>query len=323
MATATKRSADYDPIEEALDIGHNLGREQERKRQQPKLEAARRGAERRAKASARREFEETEQQHKADKAVKDSQRRKARNERRESEMASARRGAFASGAAKAKRDAAGQARTVGGSARAGGAPPEPQLSAPTTTIGSGVSGGIDRTQGSRLILVITGLSAILAIANSARQSSPTTSVIRTGNGETVKVPSHLQSLGGVFVVGTICLVLNEVSPGIAVALSAMLGIDLLATAFGKGGVANAFGSGLFRGVSQVGPIPAQGKPGYLGSGTSNTTQAPGPVPSGLQPPIGVLPAPSGSKDAQTATPKRSASPTLPEKVANWLNVIGI
>jgi hypothetical protein len=255
----------------------------------------------------------------------------------EERVAKARRGAFTAGQADARkqataektatRDAAAQAKQVGGSGSAPGGSTKPapaaQLSAPTTTIGSGVSGGIDRTQGSRLILVITGLSAILAIANSARQSSPTTSVIRTGNGETVKVPAHLQSLGGVFVVGTICLVLNEVSPGIAVALSAMLGIDLLATAFGKGGVANAFGSGLFRGVSQVGPIPAQGKPGYLGSGTSNTTQAPGSVPSGLQPPIGVLPAPSGSKDAQTATPKRSASPTLPEKVASWLNVIGI
>jgi hypothetical protein len=323
MATATKRSADYDPIEEALDIGHNLGREQERKRQQPKLEAARRGAERRARASARREFEETSNKAKADKAVKDSQRRKARNERRESELASARRGAFASGAAKAKRDAAGQARAVGGSARAGGAPPEPQLSAPSTTIGPGISGGIDRTQGSRIILVVTAVSAILSIANAARQSSPATSVIRTGNGETVKVPAHLQSLGGVFVVGTICLILNEVSPGIAVALSALLGIDIVATAFGKGGVANSFGAGLFRGVSQVGPIPVQGKPGYAGVGTQNKTQAPGPVPPGMQPPIGLLPAPSGSQDAQPVTPKQSASPTLPEKVASWLNVIGI
>jgi hypothetical protein len=322
MATATKRSADYDPIEEALDIGHNLGREQERKRQQPKIEAARRGAERRARASARREFEEGETQRKADKAVKDSQRRKARNERRESEMASARRGAFTAGAAKAKRDAAGQARAAGGSARAGGAPPAPQLSAPSTTIGAGVSGGIDRTQGSRLILVITAISAVLAIANSARQSAPVTNVITTGNGETIKVPAHLQTLGGVFVVGTICLVLNEVSPGIAVALSALLGIDILATAFGKGGVANSFGAGLFRGVSQVGPIPAQGKPGYLGAGTSNTTQAPGPVPPGMQPPIGVLPAPAGSKDAQPVTSKPSGQ-TFPEKVSSWLNVIGI
>jgi hypothetical protein len=264
MATATKRSADYDPIEEALDIGHNLGREQERKRQQPKLEAARRGAERRAKASARREFEETANKAKADKAVKDSQRRKARNERRESDLASARRGAFASGAAKAKRDAAGQARAVGGSSRAGGAPPEPQLSAPSTTIGSGVSGGIDRTQGSRLILVITGLSAILAIANAARTQAPAPKVITTGSGETIKIPAHLQSLGGVFVVGTICLVLNEVSPGIAVALSAMLGIDLLAAAFGKGGVANAFGAGLFRGATPVpsSSAPGSGKVGY-------------------------------------------------------------
>jgi hypothetical protein len=262
MATATKRSADYDPIEEALDIGHNLGREQERKRQQPKIEAARRGAERRAKASARREFEATETQRKADKAVKDSQRRKNRNERREEELASARRGAFTSGAAKAKRDAAAQAKQAGASGQPGGAP---ALTAPSTTIGPGFSGGIDRTQGSRLILVITGISAVLAIANAARTQAPAPKVITTGNGETIKIPAHLQTLGGVFVVGTICLVLNEVSPGIAVALSALLGIDILATAFGSGGIANAFGTGLFRGATPVtagASAPGSGKIGY-------------------------------------------------------------
>jgi hypothetical protein len=196
----------------------------------------------------------------------------------EERVARARRGAYAAGQADLRKqaaaekaatsDAAAQAKQVGGSGSTPGGSTKPvpaaQLSAPTTTIGSGMSGGIDRTQGSRLILVITGLSAILAIANAARTQAPAPKVITTGSGETIKIPAHLQSLGGVFVVGTICLVLNEVSPGIAVALSAMLGIDLLANAFGKGGVANAFGAGLFRGAT---PVPSSsaagsGKVGY-------------------------------------------------------------
>ena len=106
-------------------------------------------------------------------------------------------------------------------------------------------GGLDRATSARIIIVVVGVSAVGPVAYSAMHKAPTKSYTKVGN-EVIAVPTHLRALGGVFIAGTVALVVNEVSPPLGLALALILGLDVVLTTFtGKGGLFNALGGGLF------------------------------------------------------------------------------
>jgi hypothetical protein len=307
MATGTKKSSpDYDPSEQAMMDFFNLGREQERTRTEPKVEAARRGGARTGAASANRRAEEDRQRRAQKQRNAQARMRGNRAARDEERTAAARRGAFASGQAKAKRDAASQSRSLGGGAAGaagggkgaalgaiGGGEPA-KLSAPTVVLPGNMGGGLTREGGARIIIVIVGLCAVSSVAASAVSKAPGKVTIQVGK-ERVPVPQHLRSLGGVFVAGTISLVANEISPGLGVALALILGLDVFTyTLLGKGGLFNRLGGGVFRGALPV--------PRTTGGGVALY----GPYgPDGPGGAIGTAPPAGPAK----ATPKPKAPPT--------------
>jgi hypothetical protein len=271
-----KSSPDYDPITEALDIGFGLGRDKERERQAPKLEAARRGGRRTGQATANKTIE----RERRERAAKADAQREARRRRREEELASARRGAFTSGQAKAKRDAEQEASTR---QRRSSTPRRSSgsgstLSAPSFSLVGDGGGGLDRATSARIIIVVIGVSAVGSVAYSAMHKAPAKSYTKVGN-ETIAVPTHLRALGGVFIAGTVALVVNEVSPPLGLALALILGIDVVLTTFtGKGGLFNALGGGLFGATTG-----AAGSSGAVNAPTDVPHQTPPHTPGGTLP----------------------------------------
>lgn len=258
MATAKKSSPDYDPIEEALDIGHRIGVQTTRERQKPRVEAARRGGERHGQARARREAEEARQRRARKTREANARMRASRAARQEEATAAARRGAYRSGQAAARRaqaDAARQARATQPSPSSG------QLRAPNFSVpgtsGLGGGGGFDRVTTSRVIVVAVAISAIGVVARDAIAGGvPTKTVVKVGK-DTVTVPTHLRSLGGVFIMGTIALLVNEFDPGVGLVLGLGLLFDVgLSTMTGRDGLFARVGGGLF--------AKTQPKPGAIG-----------------------------------------------------------
>jgi hypothetical protein len=152
-------------------------------------------------------------------------------------------------------------------------------------VGSG--GSLDRATGARLIVVIVGVSAVGVIAYDAMHKAPGKEQVTVGNA-TVLVPQHLRSIAGVFVAGTVALIVNEVSPMFGVALALILGIDVALHAFtGTGGIFTALGTNLFGKTTSPVGSPPPGQPGYSG------------------PPVGP---PIGAPQTKTKAPKSKSIP---------------
>lgn len=154
-----------------------------------------------------------------------------------------------------------------------------------------LTNGVDRASGKTLILVFTALSGLGAVARDTIHGSPT---ITTSTGfasfagassssstgakpadiklpdpsklpaaRAKKLPVHLQSLTGVFVVGSIALVLNEVSPTLGVSMAGILlldvGLSLLVPAKSAGkpsaSLVDYIGASVFNGGRVAAPIP--------------------------------------------------------------------
>lgn len=311
MATAKKTSPDYDPIEEAFDIGAGLGRQEERRVRKPHVERARRGGARRGAAEAKRQAEQ-DRKRRAEKTRKANARMRAsreskgeaeslarkqreaesranRERRREEELASARRGAYRGGQAAAKQamqDAQRQSRATSSSSR--GANSGAALSAPNVNLApsGAMSGGLDKTTSARVIIVAVALGAIGVVARSAMQKAPTKSTVKLSGGATIAVPDHLRSLAGVFVMGTIALIVNEFSAGLGLAMGIGIGLDVgLASMSGTSGLFNKLGSGLLNGQQEIGPKPPgatnTGAPTYTSSGATTTQPTTASGPQGL------------------------------------------
>lgn len=274
MATASKKSADYDPIEEALDIGYGVGRSEERKRRTEHVERARRGGQRKGRAEANKILD-TERRERAQRA--DAVRARSRRVQEE-RTASARRGAYRAGQADIRRAQADAARQARPSSSSGTAAPAPQLRAPNFNLpGGSLGNGPDRTTTARIILVATAISAIGVVTRDTITGGvPSKTTVKVGN-ETVTVPTHLRSLGGVFIMGTIALVVNEVNPGIGLTLGVVLLLDVgVSTLTGRGGLFNSIGNGLFAktvpgaaGSSTIPPGPHTGNDWYAPGNPGN------------------------------------------------------
>lgn len=103
----------------------------------------------------------------------------------------------------------------------------PSQALPVPTLGS----SLDVAHGRTLVLMFLTLAGIGAIARDVVVGSPnathTASVTdTTGKQSQLKTPIHLKSLAGVFVVGTISLVLNELNPTLGVSLAGILALDV-------------------------------------------------------------------------------------------------
>lgn len=152
-----------------------------------------------------------------------------------------------------------------------------------------LTNGVDRASGKTLILTFTAISALGAVARDTIHGTPniTTTTgfasfaapggataggaqLASSKGKTPasgkakkKVPVHLQSLTGVFVVGSIALVLNEVSPTLGVSMAGILlldvGLSLLVPAKGAGtpaaSLVDYIGASVFNGGKVAAPIP--------------------------------------------------------------------
>lgn len=289
MATSRK-SADYDPIEEALDVGFGVGREHERERSKERERAAGKSGRRKAQATERkRQAAERSERH-AKRQAQDRSRKAAREVEvararrgafaagqasrrpaaREEELAAARRGAYRSAMADAKREAA----ALGSKPRTGagvtGSGASSGFSAPTFRPGiTTTSGRLDKTTTSRIIVVCIGLSFAGVIYRDTMRTPPGKTAVTLDNGEKLVVPTHLRSFAGVFIAGTICLVINEFSPELALVLALAFLFDVGASALGgKTGLLEGLGKGLTaRGGSVAQPYtkpkvqPSTGKSG--------------------------------------------------------------
>lgn len=148
-----------------------------------------------------------------------------------------------------------------------------------------LTNGVDRASGKTLILTFTALSALGAVARDTIHGTPNITstsgfasfatpggkpAIQTASSKSApaskraKVPVHLQSLTGVFVIGSIALVLNEVSPTLGVSMAGILlldvGLSLLVPAKGGAGKPSAslvdyIGASVFNGGKVAAPIP--------------------------------------------------------------------
>lgn len=295
MATPAKTSPDYDPINEALDIGYGVGRSEERKTRQKHVERARRGGARTGSAQRNRQAEE-ERRRRAEKTRNANARMRANRARVQDERtASARRGAYRAGAADVKRaqaDAARQARRSPASTQ----PKSSGMTAPNVNLPvlGGLTDGIDRTTSARIIVLATAISAIVVVVRDARASTPGKTTVQVGH-DVVQVPNHLRSLGGVFVMGTVSLIVNEVNPGIGLALGVSMGVAVIGSTIytsSKGqtrvGFADWIGGGLFAkttthpaGSTIVGvgggPVPSSNDtPAMLAWIAANPSKAPHP-----------------------------------------------
>lgn len=270
MATASKSSPDYDPIEEALDIGYKVGRTERVKSHEKRVQSARRGGERRGRAEATRTITETRSRL----AQRERRLRAQRQARRESEIASARRGAYRAGTADARREAARLTRSAAPERPARSstpAAPAPSLRAPDFNVPV-IGGGLDRAKAARLIVILTVVSAIGVVAHDAATSKTVgATYMTTKDGHTIRVPNHLRTLGGVIIVGVLALIVAEFSPGLGVAMALILAFDILATTvFNRGGLASRLGGGVLSNTpggdlaikGQVGGLSKPGAPVY-------------------------------------------------------------
>lgn len=99
----------------------------------------------------------------------------------------------------------------------------PSQALPVPTLGS----SLDTAHGRTLILMFVTLAGVGAIARDVVVGSPNpTHTATSSSGATLKTPQHLKSLAGVFVVGTISLVLNELNPTLGVSLAGILALDV-------------------------------------------------------------------------------------------------
>lgn len=169
-------------------------------------------------------------------------------------------------------------------------PPQRSIGAafPTPVIGA----SLERAQGKTLILTFTTIAALAAVARDSIHGTPanpqaTTAAYTTNANGTrtyvqvaatsssgaqlakaaapsTKQPVHLRALAGVFVVGTIALVLNEVNPTLGVSMAGILlldvGLSLVVPASSSSGAPTAafvdhIGGALFNGSSKVTPAP--------------------------------------------------------------------
>lgn len=253
MAMPKKTSPDYDPIEDALSQGHQSGREEERRTRSRHVESARRGGERSGGATVRRSAE-ADRKRRAEKARDANAKSRAnRAARHEEDIASARRGAYRSGAADAKKlsQTSGQAKNRAGTATGSGSTGS-GLSAPNLNLSGGqFAGTIDRTTSARIIILATALSAIVVVVRDAQGAAPGKTTVSTGAGQTVTVPTHLRSLGGVFIAGTVALVVNEVNPEIGL----LMGLGLGFVTLGSTDVFSRIGGGFFGKTTTLQPGP--------------------------------------------------------------------
>ena len=103
----------------------------------------------------------------------------------------------------------------------------------------------DKATTMRIIIVIIAISAIGTIAHDAIVGPAPAQAVPVGNG-TVKVPTHLSTLGAVLVMGTIALIVNEFDSGIGLILGLGLGFDVAGSSlFGVDGLFSHIQSGLF------------------------------------------------------------------------------
>lgn len=276
MATASKSKPDYDPIEEALDIGYSEGRKSERGKRTEHVERARRGGARHGGAAAKRQAE-SDRARRAKKTREANARMRASRALREQEStAAARRGAYRSGQAAQKRaadDARREAKRLspsGGRAASTAArrprPTPARLSAPSTTATGSepilpTMTQVDKVTSSRIILVAVVIGAVGTVAHDAiTGAAPTKTQVTTRNGVQVAVPNHLRSLGGVFIMGTVAFIVNEFDPGIGLLLGVGILLDVgVATLTGKDGVFTRLGNGLFGGAKGF-PVQPKGTP---------------------------------------------------------------
>lgn len=157
---------------------------------------------------------------------------------------------------------------------------------PTPVIGA----SLERAQGKTLILTFTTIAALAAVARDTIHGTPanpqattvaetvsyTTNAagtrIATVSSKQPKQPAHLRALAGVFVVGTLALVLNEVNPTLGVSMAGILLLDvglsltMPGSSSTSGGQPTAslvdhIGGALFNGSTKVTPVPnAPAKP---------------------------------------------------------------
>lgn len=284
MATASKKKPDYDPIEEALDIGYSEGRKEERARRGQHVERARRGGARHGGAAVNRQAEEDRKRRAKKTRDANARMRGQRALREEERTAAARRGAYRSGQAAQKKAAADAAReskrlssSVGRGKSAGlGRSPQRQvrLSAPSTNPGGSspvlpTMTSVDKATSSRIILIAVVLGAAGTVAHDAITGGvPQKTQVTTRNGVKVAVPNHLRSLGGVFIMGTVAFVVNEFDPGIGLLLGVGILLDVgVATLAGKDGVFTRLGNGLFGGAKGY-PVQPKSPTSASGSGLS-------------------------------------------------------
>lgn len=106
----------------------------------------------------------------------------------------------------------------------------PPAAAPASSGGGGLpsfGAAIPRQTSSRIILVSIVLAGIGTIARDVIHGSPASpATIKTPDGGTVTTPTHLHSLAGVAIAGTIALVVNEFSPQAGMALGVLLLVDV-------------------------------------------------------------------------------------------------
>lgn len=314
MATASKKSKDYDPIEEALDLGYSVGRSEERNKRTEHVNRARRGGARHGGAAAKQAAEEDRKRRAKKQREANARMRASRALREEEDKARARRGAYRSGQAAQKRataDAARQSRmlsSAGGRSRSSGSRSSASLRAPRTTTGTPTlptGTGIDKVTSSRIILMSVAIGAIGVVAHDAIiGAAPTKQAITTKGGVEVKVPAHLRSLGGVFIMGTVAMIVNEIDPGVGLLLGfgILFGVGVK-TLTGKDGVLGAVGAGLFNGTH---PAKSSDGGGIFGVGGALGPER-GRKPGSIGPPLGdSSPPPILGKDPVTGKPVPSA-----------------
>jgi hypothetical protein len=127
-----------------------------------------------------------------------------------------------------------------------------------------LGGPLDPAHGRTLILVFVSLSALGAMARDVVIGNPnptsTAATTAKNTAPVVKTPQHLRSLAGVFVVGTIALIVNELAPQFGVAMAGVLALDVGMSVFAPqraaGGavqpaVFDRLGSALFAGGTPI------------------------------------------------------------------------
>jgi hypothetical protein len=150
-------------------------------------------------------------------------------------------------------------------------------------VGSGQGAGatpfaLDRSQTAKYILLIIVICTIAAAVHDVKSSAPDVSQLNV-NGQVVRVPQHLRSMGIVLVMGTVALIVNEADAGIGMVLG--LGILFLNFSYITGLISSATNyfvppsTPAGTGVTNNNRIPPPALPGQPGGPTGGA----GPVGS--------------------------------------------